>query len=224
MIRKQGVSKLDFCGREKPDLVNNYAAVKARLDGLMRRLRKDPNVKAAYKSVISEFIDQATVELVTWETLAQMKDSSRVDLYFLPHRAVYDPGRVSTKCPVVMDASAKTATGKSLNDCLLPGPPLQQQIAAVELRFRRRKVALIGDLSAIGRKDRLSATSLWGSGLAVSGYLMFLKTRADRRRRGNLSPLEERVCETILRDTYVDDITTGGDSVDDAFCYVQGLE
>ena len=73
----------------------------------MRRLRKDHNVKAAYKSVISEFIDQSTVELVTWETLAQMMVSSRVDLYFLPHRAVYDPGRVSTKCWVVMDASAK---------------------------------------------------------------------------------------------------------------------
>ena len=69
-------------------------------------------LKAAYKSVILEFIDQATVELVTWETLAQMKESSRVDLYFLPHRAVYDPGRVSTKCRVVMDASAKTATGR----------------------------------------------------------------------------------------------------------------
>ena len=112
----------------KPDLVNNYAAAKARLDGLMRRLRKDPNVKAAYKSVIKEFIDQFMVNLVTWETLTQMIISSRVDLYFLPHRAVYDPGRVSTKCWV---ASAKTATGKSLNDCLLPGPPLQQQIAAV---------------------------------------------------------------------------------------------
>ena len=37
------------------------------------------------------------------------------------------------------------ATGKSLNDCLLLGPPLHQQIAAVELSFRQRKVALIGD-------------------------------------------------------------------------------
>ena len=46
---------------------------------------------------------------------------------------------------------------------------------------------------------------------------------ADRRRRENLSPLEERVCETILRDTYVDDITTGGDSVDDAFARYKGL-
>ena len=65
--------------RGKPDLVNNHAAAKARLDGLMRRLWKDPNVKAAYKSVIQEFIDQSTVEIVTSETLAQMMISSRVD-------------------------------------------------------------------------------------------------------------------------------------------------
>ncbi len=190
--------------RGKPDLVNNYAAAKARLDGLMRRLRKDPNVKAAYKSVIQEFIDQSTVELVTSETLAQMMISSRVDLYFLPHRAVYDPGRVSTKCRVVMDASAKTAMGKSLNDCLLPGPPLQQQIAAVELRFRRQKVALIGDCKKmflqvqVHPDDRPFLRFLWhdpddvhavpqvyqfrtlifgATDSAVSGYLMFPKTR-----------------------------------------------
>ena len=33
--------------RGKPDLKNNYASVKIRLDGLMRRLRKDPNLKDA---------------------------------------------------------------------------------------------------------------------------------------------------------------------------------
>ena len=47
---------------------------------------------------------------------------------------------------------------------------------------------------------------------------------ADRRQQGNLSSLEERVCETILWDTYVDDITTGGDSVDDAFAMFMGLK
>ena len=131
--------------RGKPDFVNNYAAVKVRLDGVMRRLRKDPNVKAAYKSVIQEFIKQSTVRLVTSETLAHMIISSRVDLYLLPHRAVYYRGQVSTKCRVVMDALAKTATGRSLNDCLSLRPPLQQQIGAVDLQFWRWKVALIGD-------------------------------------------------------------------------------
>ena len=81
-MRKPDVSKHGLLWRGKPELVNNYAAAKARLDGLMRRLRKDPNVKAAYKSVILEFIDQLTVELVTSETLAQMMVSARVDLIF----------------------------------------------------------------------------------------------------------------------------------------------
>ena len=234
----------------KPDLVNNYAAAKARLDGLMRRLRKDPNVKATCKSVISEFIDQSTVELVTWETLAQMMVSSKVNLYFLPHRAVYDPGRVLTKCRVVMDASAKTATGKSLNDCLLPGPPLQQQIAAVELRFRRRKVALVGDCKKmflqvlVYPNDRPFLRFLWHDpddvhavpqvyqfrtlifGAADSPFQAiscFQRLVANRRRRGNLSSLEEKVCETILPDTYFDNITTGDGSVDEAFEMYKGL-
>ena len=51
----------------------------------------------------------------------------------------------------------------------------------------------------------------------------FQKLVADRRRRGNLSSLEERVCETIHRDTYVDDITIGGDCIDDAFEMFEGL-
>ena len=193
----------------------------------MRRL--DPNVKAACKLVIQEFIDQSTVELVTSETLAQMIISSKVDLYFLPVRAVYDPGWASTKCQVVMDATAKTAMGKSLNDCLLPGPSLQQQIAAVELRFRWRKVALIGDCKRWFYKCK--CTQMTARFSAFSGMIRmmhavpqvyqfrtvifgamdspfqaiscFQRLMADRRRRGNLSSLEEKVCETILRDTYV---------------------
>ena len=51
----------------------------------------------------------------------------------------------------------------------------------------------------------------------------FQRLVADRRQRGNLSSLEERVCETILWDTYIDDITAGGDSVDDAFAMYKGL-
>ena len=71
-MRKLDVSKHGFLWKGKPDLVNNYPAAKARLDGRMRRLRKDPYVKAAYKSFIQKFIDQSTVKLVTAETLAQM--------------------------------------------------------------------------------------------------------------------------------------------------------
>ena len=40
---------------------------------------------------------------------------------------------------------------------------------------------------------------------------------------GNMSNIDERVCDTIVRDTYVDDITTGGDDVADAFNVYNGI-
>ena len=234
----------------KPDLKNNYAAAKVRLESLMRKLRKNSDLKAAYKSVIQEFIDMQTVESVKHDSLASMKDPSRTDLYFLPHRAVYDPLRVTTKCRVVMDASAKTPSGKSLNDCLLPGPPLQQQIVAVELRFRRRAVALIGDCKKMFLQievhpvDRPFLRFLWHDpddmqavpkvyqfrtlifGAADSPFQAiscFQRLVSDLKQRGNLTNLEKRVCETILNDTYVDDVTTGGDDVEEAYSMYTGL-
>ena len=133
--------------RGEPKLVNNIASAKARLEGLMRRLHKDPELKAAYLKSMNNYADQDTIEEVTTETIEEMGNLGWTDLYFLPHRAVYDPSRVSTKCRIVFDASAKTPSGFSLNDSLLPGPPLQQAIVAVELRFRTNKIALIGDIS-----------------------------------------------------------------------------
>ena len=131
--------------KNKVELKNNFIQAKARLDNLIKRLKKDPAHKTAYVSSINEFIQLDTVEEIPPDEISLLMDPSRTDLYFLPHRSVYDITRISTKCRIVFDASAKTKSGKSLNDCLLPGPPLQQKIAAVELRFRRRPVALIGD-------------------------------------------------------------------------------
>ena len=133
--------------RSEPKLVNNIASAKARLESLMRRLNKDPELKAAYLKSMNDYVDQDTIEEVTTETIEEMGNLGLTDLYFLPHRAVYDPTRVSTKCRIVFDASAKTPSGFSLIDSLLPGPPLQQTIVAVELRFRTRRIALIGDIS-----------------------------------------------------------------------------
>ena len=41
--------------------------------------------------------------------------------------------------------------------------------------------------------------------------------------KGNLTAIEKRVCETIVNDTYVDDVTTGGDTVRDTNKMYQGL-
>ena len=44
----------------------------------------------------------------------------------MPHHCVLKDASTTTKLRVVFDASAKTTTGLSLNDCLMVGPKLQE--------------------------------------------------------------------------------------------------
>ena len=99
---------------------------------LLRRLRANPKLKKAYVDVMQEHMDMKVVERVIDP---RAMESSRKDLYFLLHRAVYDETRVSTKCCIVFDASAKTNNKLSLNNNLVCGPTLQLSILAIEIRF-----------------------------------------------------------------------------------------
>ena len=49
-LKDKGRFETRLLWRGKPDLKNNYAQAKVRLDGLMRRVRKDPEIKEAYVS------------------------------------------------------------------------------------------------------------------------------------------------------------------------------
>ena len=236
--------------RGKPDLRNNYASAKQRLDSLIRRLKKDPVRKQAYMQAVLDLIDQRVVETVDEESQVAM-DPARTDVYYLPHRDVFDPLRDTTKLRVVFDASATTGTGKSLNDCLLPGPPLQQKVAAIVMRFRTKKIALIGDCQkmflqvGIEEADRDFIRFLWKDPDDPDGKvqifrftkLIFGATDSpfqaisclqrlvrNKLKEKHLSALEKRVCETIQEDTYVDDITTGGNTVNDAIDLYKGLK
>ena len=109
----------------------------------MRKLRQNPELMHTYHEVMEGYIRSQVVERVHDPAAA---DPSHTDIYHLPHRAVYDTSRVSTKCRIVFDASAKTANKKSLNYNLVCGPPLQLNILAIELLFRTKKYALIGNI------------------------------------------------------------------------------
>ena len=110
---------------------------------MLRRLNRNPEQIEAYKQAVRDLFDLNVVEEVTWEPCEKIQDLSRNDCFFLSHREVYLPTRQTTKCRVVFDA--KTSSWKSLNDCLLAGPALQQNLVAIELRFRMKRVGLVGD-------------------------------------------------------------------------------
>ena len=224
--------------REAPDLLNNYQQAFKRTERLRGILRDNPELREAYTDAINDFDRLGVIEKVTDPDAAQ---SSRTDLFYLPHRAVYDADRVSTKCRVVFDASAKTPSGKSLNHCLLPGPPLQVNIIAVELRFRLRKYALVGDISKmflnidVKEEDRNFLRFLWRNPMERGPpYIYRFKAlifgakdspfqaisslqRLAREKKAtpDITFEEKRACDIIMDDTYVDDITTGAETLED---------
>ncbi|XP_046806585.1 uncharacterized protein LOC124419839 [Lucilia cuprina] len=55
--------------------------------------------------------------------------------YFIPPHCVFKPSSTSTKLRVVFDASCPSSSQKSLNDLLMVGPTIQDELYKILLRF-----------------------------------------------------------------------------------------
>jgi hypothetical protein len=75
--------------------------------------------------------------------------------YFLPHHAVIKESSTTTKVQVsyiVYDASAKSSNGKSLNEQLLVGPTVQEDIFSILIRWRMFKIGFTSDIEKMYRQ------------------------------------------------------------------------
>ena len=67
--------------------------------------------------------------------------------WYIPHFGIYDPNKPG-KIRVVFDRSAQFK-GTSLNQHLMSGPDLTNQLVGVFLRFRQEEVAFMADIEKI---------------------------------------------------------------------------
>ncbi|XP_077863904.1 uncharacterized protein LOC144348389 [Saccoglossus kowalevskii] len=67
--------------------------------------------------------------------------------WYIPHHGVYYP-RKPNKIRVVFDCAAK-CDGTSLNDVLLPGPNLMNDLKGILMRFREFPVAFSSDIECM---------------------------------------------------------------------------
>ena len=84
--------------------------------------------------------------------------------WYIPHHGIYHPHKPG-KIRVVFDCSAKYQ-GKSLNDLLLHGPDLTNNLFGVLTRFRQEKITLMADIESMFYQVRVSE--------ADYSYLRFL--------------------------------------------------
>lgn len=71
---------------------------------------------------------------------------------YLPHHAVIKEASTTTKLRVVFDAARKTSNGKTLNNNLMVGTKLQDDLFNILLRWRTHKIAITGDVEKMHRQ------------------------------------------------------------------------
>ncbi|KRX38702.1 hypothetical protein T09_11914, partial [Trichinella sp. T9] len=170
------------------------------------------------------------------------KDGIPGKTWYLPHHAVYRDDKTTTKCRIVFDASAKYQ-GTSLNDFLEPGPPLQNQILDILIRFRRFKIGVQADISKMFLQIRLDPEDkdvsrfLWRNmkegkrprifrfnrvtfGLNCAPFLAM----AVLHHHAELNQAEYgKAVENVKRNMYVDDIVLSCEEEEDAIRRIKEL-
>ena len=125
----------------KTTLVENRVIAERRLQGLIKRLEKDPSLKTRYNDVIADLEERGIVEEVPTEEMV-----TKFPTFYLPHHPVVKESSRSTKVRPVFDASCKGVNGISLNDCMEKGPKMIPDLVKILLRFRRWQYGLSADI------------------------------------------------------------------------------
>ena len=147
---------------DEPLLPDNYDMARHRLENFEKWLLKNSKIGKAYTDNIHQYLKKGYIRQV------DPTEESPPNKCYLPHFPIVRPDRTTTKTRIVFDASAKFE-GVSLNDAIHQGPKLQRELADVLLRFRRKPVALMCDITEmylrieVMPKDRPYQRFLWRS-------------------------------------------------------------
>ena len=207
-------------GESRPAL--NYPQAERRLRSLEgSKYMKDPNIAAAYRAVIRK-----------WEEGGEVKEVSAASdqvRYLIPHFPVINPHNTSTPLRVVMDCKV------GLNEHLLAGPNILNDVVGVLLRFRSGLVAFSGDVRKMFLRiflepaDRPFHCFLWREkpegdlrvlqfqvhvfGNAGSPFVAVFVTKEHAKRFQQKYP---KAVETIHFSTLIDDVLDSADTVEEA--------
>jgi hypothetical protein len=209
-----------------PNLGHSRELAIKRFKSLENKFFRNSTLQSDYCSFMREYLNLGHMEKINHLHIGTSK------VYYLAHHPVIKESSVTTKLRVVFDGSMKTNNGQSLNDNLLTGPILQQDLFAILTRFRTHRYVITADIEKMYRqilvdKDhRNYQLVLWRDdinkpvetfrlttvtyGCASSSYLAIKCLQELARSEAEKFPDTYRI---ILRDFYVDDLLTGSESI-----------
>ena len=122
----------------QPPLPSNKQGSLRRLTNLNKKLERH-GLTVEYDQIIREQKQQGIIEDCPFEPTGTE--------FHIPHKPVIRKEAVRTKLRVVYDASARVhASAPSLNECIYPGPPLQNKLWDVLVRQCFHPVAIFSDI------------------------------------------------------------------------------
>ena len=110
-----------------------------RFQSLEFKFKQNPALYKGYSEFMREYVKLGHMSPLNDYDLSLDKS----DIYYLPHHSVFKGSSLTTKLRMVFDASAKTTNNLSLNDTLMGGPTIQQDLFSIMVHFRTHRYALI---------------------------------------------------------------------------------
>ncbi|XP_062533181.1 uncharacterized protein LOC134202149 [Armigeres subalbatus] len=154
--------------------------------------------------------------------------------YYIPHHCILKPDSTTTKLRVVFDASCATTSGVSLNNALMVGPTVQDDLLSIVTRFRWNQYAIVADVEKMYRmvlvqpSDRRLQRIFWRDsptdpiriyelctvtyGTASAPYLATKCLSRLAELDGDRYPAAAKM---LVKDFYVDDMLSGVDSIEE---------
>ncbi|XP_063994422.1 uncharacterized protein LOC135171779 [Diachasmimorpha longicaudata] len=219
----------------KSKLGESREMAKNRFHSLQRKFRRNPELEKQYSAVMQEYLDLGHMS-------ESREDPSEEKGFYLPHHAVIKATSLTTKVRVVFDGSAKRAGDPvSLNESLMIGPTIQEDIFSLLTRFLTHQYVLTGDIEKMYRQfwvrdeDRKYQRVWWKDsngeprvfelntvtfGLSSAPYLAI---RCLHQLADDESEKFPEAAKIIKRDLYVDDLLTGADTLEEALNIRDGI-
>ncbi|XP_028042654.1 uncharacterized protein LOC114252370, partial [Bombyx mandarina] len=195
-----------------------------RLTQLERRLQRDMKLKTEYTKVMQEYMELNHMEEVPEEEL-------RKPSVYLPHHAVVKDTSETTKVRTVFNASSMGSNNISINDELLVGPQLQEDMRSLVMRWRLKRVCFIADIEKMYRQILVTKPDadyqriLWriDPNLKVKDYRLlwvtfgtasapFLAVRTLQQVAEDEGKGFPEATRMIMEDFWMDDLLSGNDT------------
>lgn len=213
-----------------PPFPESLAMAMKRLEGVERKMARDPVFAAEYCKKIEHYLKMGYAERLSTEDA----EKRTAKTFYIPHFGVKNPNKSGIR--LVFDAAAEVRN-ISLNKMLLPGPDINQPLLAILFKFRQAPVAVTGDIQemfhqiSVKKEDCDSQRFIWRKGKPENPIETFVMKRlifgatcspavAQYVKNCNAKTFEnvypravQAICERHYVDDYVDCFKTEDEAI-----------